>query len=141
MITSLSGWAQQLYPISIDNEAKATMRDGVVLRADVYRPRSEGSFPVLVERTPYSRAEEVREAAELAAHGYIVVCQDTRGRYQSQGVFYPFLNEAADGYDTVEWAAGLKGSNGKVGMFGGSYVGATQMLAASARPPHLAVVS
>jgi uncharacterized protein len=140
MITSLSGWAQQLYPISIDNEAKATMRDGVVLRADVYRPRSEGSFPVLVERTPYNRAEEVREAAELAAHGYIVVCQDTRGRYQSQGVFYPFLNEAADGYDTVEWAAGLKGSNGKVGMFGGSYVGATQMLAASARPPHLAAI-
>jgi putative CocE/NonD family hydrolase len=140
LISSLFGWAQQLYPISIDNEAKATMRDGVVLRADVYRPRSEGSFPVLVERTPYNRADEVREAAELAAHGYIVVCQDARGRYQSQGVFYPFLNEAADGYDTVEWAAGLKGSNGKVGMFGSSYVGATQMLAASAKPPHLAAI-
>src|SRR4030095_9457961 len=74
---------------------------------------------------------------ELAAHGYIVVLQDTRGRFGSGGEFYPFRNESADGFDTVEWAAKLDQSNGKVGMFGGSYVGATQMLAAMAAPPHL----
>ena len=76
-------------------------------------------------------------ANELASHGYIVVLQDTRGRFESGGDFYPFRNESADGFDTVEWAAKLDQSNGKVGMFGGSYVGATQMLAAMAVPPHL----
>ena len=65
-------------------------------------------------------------------HGYVVVFQDTRGRYDSGGEFYPFRDESQDGYDTVEWAAQLDHSNGKVGMFGGSYVGATQMLAAIA---------
>ena len=64
--------------------------------------------------------------------------QDVRGRYTSEGEWYPFKYESQDGYDTVEWAAALPYSNGKVGMFGGSYVGATQMLAAIASPPHLA---
>src|SRR5208283_5539372 len=77
-------------------------------------------------------------AAAMAAHGYVVIVQDTRGRFDSQGEFYPFRYESNDGYDTVEWAASLPYSNGKVGMFGGSYVGATQMLAAIAAPPHLA---
>jgi len=70
--------------------------------------------------------------------GYLVVVQDTRGRYTSEGEWYPFLHESNDGYDTVEWVAALPNSNGKVGMMGGSYVGATQMLAAIAHPPHLA---
>jgi len=74
----------------------------------------------------------------LLAHGYLVVVQDTRGRYTSEGEWYPFLHESNDGYDTVEWVAALPNSNGKVGMMGGSYVGATQMLAAIAHPPHLA---
>src|SRR5207248_2146897 len=73
-----------------------------------------------------------------AAAGYVVVIQDVRGRYASEGEWYPFRYESQDGYDTVEWAALLPYSNGKVGMFGGSYVGATQMLAAIAHPPHLA---
>jgi putative CocE/NonD family hydrolase len=113
------------------------MRDGVSLVADVYRPVSDEKFPVLLQRTPYNRSGETQIANELAAHGYLVVVQDTRGRYDSGGEFYPFRNESADGYDTVEWAAKLEQSNGKVGMFGGSYVGATQMLAAMAVPPHL----
>jgi putative CocE/NonD family hydrolase len=136
----LAGCAEPLLRVSVDHGVAATMRDGVVLRADVYRPAGDGPFPVLLTRTPYNRAGEVGQAAELAAHGYIVVCQDTRGRYESGGAFYPFLNEGRDGYDSVEWAAGLKGSNGKVGMFGGSYVGATQWLAATERPPHLVAV-
>src|SRR5207249_1577442 len=113
------------------------MRDGVILRADIYHPKAEGRFPVLLQRTPYNKA-----AADIgvrgAARGYVVVVQDVRGRYTSEGDWYPFLHESNDGYETVEWAAALPYSNGKVGMFGGSYVGATQMLAAIAHPPHLA---
>ncbi|HKG13793.1 MAG TPA: CocE/NonD family hydrolase, partial [Pyrinomonadaceae bacterium] len=119
---------------------RAKMRDGVELVADVYSPRAEGRFPVLLERTPYDRRGEAGMARELAAHGYVVVLQDTRGRYDSGGEFYPFMYESRDGYDSVEWAAALEHSDGQVGMFGGSYVGATQMLAASARPPHLVAV-
>jgi len=116
------------------------MRDGVLLMADLYRPRSEGTFPVLLERTPYDRKGESSMAYELASHGYVVLVEDTRGRYASGGEFYPFRDESQDGFDTVEWAARLLHSNGKVGMFGGSYVGATQMLAAMAQPPHLVAI-
>lgn len=132
--------AQTLYRVTIRRGVSVKMRDGVSLVADVYRPISEKGdekFPVLLQRTPYNRAGETAAANEMAAHGYIVVTQDARGRFDSGGEFYPFRNESADGYDTVEWAAKLDQSNGKVGMFGGSYVGATQMLAAMAVPPHL----
>jgi len=129
--------AQTIYRVNIEQDVRARMRDNVTLAADIYRPVSNQQFPVLLERTPYNRAGEAAIANELASHGYIVVLQDTRGRYESGGDFYPFRNESADGYDTVEWAARISGSNGKVGMFGGSYVGATQMLAAMAVPPHL----
>src|SRR4030095_9645173 len=126
-----------LYKVAIQQGVSVKMRDGVSLIADVYRPVSGEKFPVLLNRTPYNRADETAMANELASHGYLVVLQDTRGRYESGGDFYPFRNESSDGYDTVEWAAQLENSNGKVGMFGASYVGATQMLAAMARPPHL----
>jgi len=129
--------AQTLYRVTIQQGVSVKMRDGVSLVADVYRPASDEKFPVLLERTPYNRTGDVRMANELASHGYIVVLQDTRGRFASGGEFYPFRNESADGFDTVEWAAKLDQSNGKIGMFGGSYVGATQMLAAMAVPPHL----
>jgi len=132
--------AQTLYRVAIQQGVSVKMRDGVSLVADVYRPVSDDVFPVLLERTPYNRAGEIQTANQLCAHGYIVVVQDTRGRFGSGGEFYPFRNESADGYDTVEWAAKLEQSNGKVGMFGGSYVGATQMLAAMAVPPHLVSV-
>jgi putative CocE/NonD family hydrolase len=129
--------AQTLYRVTIQQGVSVKMRDGVSLVADVYRPVSDEKFPVLLERTPYNRTNEAGTANTLAAHGYIVVLQDTRGRFGSGGEFYPFRNESADGFDTVEWAAKLDQSNGKVGMFGGSYVGATQLLAAMAVPPHL----
>ena len=129
--------AQTLYRVTIQRGVSVKMRDGVSLVADVYRPVSDEKFPVLLQRTPYNRAGATASANEMAAHGYVVVIQDTRGRFDSGGEFYPFRNESADGYDTVEWAAKLESSNGRVGMFGGSYVGATQMLAAMAVPPHL----
>ena len=76
---------------------------------------------------------------DYASHCYIVVIQDVRGQYKSGGEYYPFRDEAADGFDTVEWAAALPGSNGKVGMYGFSF-GATQWLAATQRPPHLSAI-
>jgi putative CocE/NonD family hydrolase len=131
-------WPADQFAITIQHGVEAKMRDGVILRADIYRPAAEGAFPVLLERTPYNKSNEVSFGAKAVARGYIVVVQDVRGRYTSDGEWYPFANEINDGYDSVEWAAALPGSNGKIGMFGGSYVGATQMLAAIAHPPHLA---
>src|SRR4029077_14938111 len=139
-ISTAARQSETLYQVAVETDVQVKMRDGVSLVADVYRPKVEGRFPVLLERTPYDRNAESSMAFELASHGYVVVLEDTRGRYASEGVFYPFLNESQDGFDTVEWAAKLDYANGKVGMFGGSYVGATQMLAAIARPPHLVAI-
>jgi uncharacterized protein len=132
--------AQQTYDVIVQNGAAMKTRDGVRLFADIYRPRAEGKFPVILTRTPYDKAASwaVGPAYQLVLHGYVVVVQDVRGRYTSEGEWYPFRHESEDGYDTVEWVAALPYSNGKVGMMGGSYVGATQMLAAIAHPPHLA---
>ena len=113
-------------------------RDGVTLKADVYRPAGDGPFPVLLQRTPYNKDNAADFARKAVARGFMVVVQDVRGRYTSDGEWYTFKHEMDDGYDTVEWAAALPHANGKVGMWGGSYVGATQMLAAISHPPHLA---
>ena len=139
-------------PVTIERDVPATMRDGTVLRADVYRPTgpaaagSGGGVPVLLARSPYDKRVNVStfgnaHPAWYASHGYMVVIQDCRGRYTSDGDFYPFAHETEDGYDTVEWAAQLDGANGDVGMFGFSYVGATQLLAAVARPPSLRAIA
>jgi putative CocE/NonD family hydrolase len=130
--------AAENYEVVIERNVAAKMRDGVTLRADIYRPKAEGKFPVLLVRTPYDKTNESSFGMKAAARGYVVVEQDVRGRFASEGEWYTFKNESPDGYDTVEWAAALPYSNGKVGMFGGSYVGATQYLAAIAKPPHLA---
>jgi len=122
----------------VERNVSMKTRDGVTLKADVYRPAGDGSFPVLLTRTPYNKDNMSPIGLAGAARGFMVVAQDTRGRYASEGEWYPFKYEINDGYDTVEWAAALPHSSGKVGMFSGSYVGATQMLAAIAHPPHLA---
>ena len=132
--------AQQTYEVIAQNGVLMKTRDGVTLYADIYRPRADGKFPVILMRTPYDKSVSwaVSPAYQIAAHGYVVVVQDVRGRYTSEGEWYTFRHESDDGYDAVEWVAALPYSNGKVGMMGGSYVGATQMLAAIAHPPHLA---
>ena len=130
--------ADETYQVTIERNVSAKMRDGVTLRADVYRPKADGKFPVLLQRTPYNKNNGVNFGTRAAARGFVVIFQDVRGRYTSEGEWYTFKHESEDGYDSVEWAAALPYSNGKVGMFGGSYVGATQMLAAIAHPPHLA---
>ncbi|HEY1658390.1 MAG TPA: CocE/NonD family hydrolase [Candidatus Sulfotelmatobacter sp.] len=118
-------------------------RDGVTLYADIYRPRSTEKFPVILMRTPYDKSVDwaVAPTPRMVARGYVVIIQDVRGRYTSEGEWYPFRHEQADGYDAVEWAAALPYSDGKVGMMGASYVGATQMLAAIAQPPHLGAIA
>jgi putative CocE/NonD family hydrolase len=124
--------------VTVEHGVKVTMRDGVGLRADIYRPKQEGRYPVLLQRTPYNKAGGEDFGMRAAAAGYVAIVEDVRGRYSSEGEWYPFKWESQDGFDTVEWAAALPYANGKVGMWGGSYVGATQMLTAMAHPPHLA---
>jgi len=127
----------------IQHGVPTKMRDGVTLYADIYRPKSSDRFPVILMRTPYDKSVgwAVSPAFKIVARGYVFIIQDVRGRYTSEGEWYPFIHEPADGYDSVEWAASLPYSNGKVGMMGGSYVGATQMLAAISAPPHLAGIA
>ncbi|APE38329.1 X-Pro dipeptidyl-peptidase [Nocardia mangyaensis] len=131
--------------VAISFDVSVPMRDGVILRADVYRPTGPGPWPVLVQRTPYDKASP-QAAAQLdilkaVRRGYIVVQQDTRGRFASDGEWLPWAHEHQDGYDTVEWAATLPDSNGNVGMFGGSYTGNTQWSAAVAGAPHLRAIA
>ncbi|TJW92112.1 MAG: CocE/NonD family hydrolase, partial [Mesorhizobium sp.] len=137
-----------------------TMRDGVRLATDVYRPARGGRAldrptPVIVERTPYgkamaSRAElevgmtEPMDRATVAEHfvrrGYVVVYQDCRGRYGSEGEFVKYLSEGPDGYDTLAWIAAQPWCNGRIGTMGLSYAAHTQMAAACLAPPALATM-
>jgi uncharacterized protein len=127
--------------ITVDFDVPVQMRDGVTLRANVYRPVSEGKWPVLLTRLPYGKdfpgGTNVLDPAQVARRGYVVIVQDTRGRMTSEGEWIPFNNEATDGYDTVQWAAQLPFSNGSVGMYGASYYGFTQWAAAVLNPPAL----
>jgi putative CocE/NonD family hydrolase len=131
--------------ITVDFDVAATMRDGTVLRANVYRPAGEGQWPVLLTRLPYGKdlpiGGAVMDPAQVARRGYVVIVQDTRGRWTSEGEWIPFVNEALDGVDTVEWASRLPYSNGNVGMYGISYFGFTQWSAALYQPPALKALS
>lgn len=122
-------------------DVPTAMRDGTILRSNVFTPTGDGPYPVLLLRLPYNkdRAQTYVYASPsfYASHCYVVVVQDVRGQYKSDGEFYTFLHEAEDGYDTIEWAAALPKSSGKVGTYGFSYPGATQWLPATLRPPHL----
>jgi uncharacterized protein len=132
--------------VTKQQDVEARMRDGVVLRADVYRPQTSDPVPVVLMRTQYGKDGAQTDPTRyqppdwFASHCYLVVVQDIRGQGRSDGVFSEFTNDQNDGYDSVEWAAGLPGSNGKVGMYGSSYVGATQWLAAVTAPPHLVTI-
>lgn len=132
--------------VIVQKNLMVTMRDGVELATDIYRPAAGGPFPTLVERIPYNKdayglISGWLDVLRAARAGFAVVVQDTRGRYQSGGTFRPFADERADGADTIAWAAGQSWSTGSVGMFGSSYTGATQWLAAAERPPALATIS
>jgi hypothetical protein len=135
-------------PCRVTKEANvpARMRDGVVLYADVYRPATKIPVPVILMRTQYNKeAAQVQPSrfqtpAWFASHCYLVVIQDIRGQYASKGTFYEYAHDRDDGYDSVQWAAHLPGADGRVGMYGSSYVGATQWLAATTMPPALKTI-
>src|SRR6266550_4274242 len=114
--------AAENYEVTVERNVAAKMRDGVTLRADIYRPKADGKYPVLLVRTPYDKQGIMTFGLRAAKRGYVVIAQDVRGRFTSEGEWYTFKNESLDGYERVEWAAGLQYANGKVGMFGGSYV-------------------
>lgn len=131
----------QATTVEFRGSVKIPMRDGVSLNADIYLPRSRGPFPTLVTRTPYDIGGAVQTGERFAQRGYAFVAVDCRGRYDSDGEWRPWLDEAGDGYDTMEWAAGQPWSDGRVGMVGGSYSAYTQWQAASLRPPHLVTIT
>ncbi|MEO5492896.1 MAG: CocE/NonD family hydrolase [Sphingomonas sp.] len=127
------------------------MRDGVKLSTEVYRPAAAGRYPVILQRSPYYNAIDVTgckttiglgedRLAAIAAQGYVVITQEARGTSRSEGTFRPFVQEGNDGYDAIEWAARQPWSTGKVGMYGGSYLGIVQWTAAIKRPPHLTTI-
>ena len=126
----------------IEKDVHVPMRDGTILRADVYRPDTDSPVPVVVARLPYDRSHSLIPSSALdpdraVEKGFAFVCQDSRGRYGSDGHFRPFVDEATDGFDTVEWAAAQPWSSGAVGMAGRSYGAGAQWLAAAEQPPHL----
>lgn len=131
--------------VRVTFDAPATMRDGAVLRANIFRPDDDSAqYPVLLTRTPYGKdiaSGHALDPVQAARNGYIAVVQDVRGAFASQGEWFPAIHEADDGEDTVNWASGLPGSNGSVGMFGGSYVGFTQMAVAQRRVAPLRAIA
>jgi putative CocE/NonD family hydrolase len=137
--------------LRIERDVPVPMRDGTILYADLYRPVDEGRYPVLLQRTPYSKSTVAEpivppigpvlfDAVRAASNGYVVVIQDERGRYTSEGEFRIFLDAPNDGYDTVEWCAAQPWSNGRVGMYGISYTAVLQWLTAMTAPPSLACI-
>ena len=127
--------------VTVDFDVPAKMRDGVVLRANVYRPVGEGQWPVLLTRLPYGKdlplGSALMDPTQVARRGYVVIVQDTRGRFTSEGEWDPMRHEILDGEDSVAWAAELPYSNGDVGMYGVSYFGFTQWAAAIQHPAAL----
>ena len=121
------------------------MRDGVKLCTYIRRPQTDRKVPAILSRTPYDAKPPGKLDREAVRPGdpaarFAIVSQDTRGRYGSEGEFYPMKNEARDGYDAIEWVARQPWCDGNVAMNGGSYVGFTQLAAAMERPPHLRAV-
>ncbi len=127
--------------ITVEKDIPIPMRDGTLLKADLYRPDGPERLPVLLNRTPYGKSgpmlRQSMDAVRAALNDYNVLIQDCRGRYRSEGTWTCFISELEDGYDTIEWAAHQPWADGKVGTWGSSYMGVTQWLAASQTPPSL----
>ena len=128
-------------PMVLSRTVQVPMRDGVLLATDVYQSPNVKQAPVVLMRTPYNKSRAKKVAERFAAAGLIAVVQDCRGKFESEGIFYPYDNEGQDGYDTIEWLGKQPWCNGKIGMWGASYVGATQWLAANEHPPGLVTIA
>jgi putative CocE/NonD family hydrolase len=131
--------AQATPEVKIEFNRRVPMRDRTELSADIYRPVGEGKFPVVLNRTPYTKAggSTFKIAQYFVSKGYVYVAMDVRGRGDSDGTFEPYRHDGQDGYDAIEWLAVQPWSTGKVGTIGGSYNGRIQWLTAIQQPPHL----
>ena len=130
------------FEVVVEKDQTISMRDGVKLAVDLYRPAKggkpvAGKFPALLTRTPYNKAGTSGEGRYYAERGYVVVANDIRGRYSSEGTWRLIADDPQDGFDVVEWIARQDWSDGKVGTFGTSYPGGTQHALAEMNPPHL----
>jgi len=135
------GMPQPQYSVSLERDIMIPMSDGINLTADIYRPDAQGLFPVIVTRTPYDKSNPFHKyefaGRMFASQGFVFVVQDVRGKYKSEGEYYPYIHEASDGFDTIEWAGTRSWSSGKVGTYGFSYYGSTQWLASAAGSKYL----
>jgi putative CocE/NonD family hydrolase len=133
----------QTFTVVVEKDVPLATRDGTVLRSDVYRPADGGRHPVLLGRTQYGKETwgAWMAPARTAGEGYVVVVNDMRGQFASEGEFDPFAYDVEDSYDVVEWCAAQAWSSGKVGMFGSSSCGFVQLQAAIAQPPHLVAIA
>jgi putative CocE/NonD family hydrolase len=146
--SSLNGFAAESdanYDVHSELNVRVAMRDGVRLATDLYRPARNGKpveqrFPVILTRTPYNKDGNQSLGKYFAAHGYVFVAQDTRGRYGSEGVWHWLTDDGPDGVEAAKWIAEQPWSNGKIGMLGTSYVGGTQHALALAGSPYLKTV-
>ena len=136
--------SESAYGLTVRYNHMVAMRDGVRLSTDVYRPDATGRFPVVLVRDPYDNGSGRGHPGRgkfWASRGYVFLHQDVRGRSDSEGGFFPSLNEGLDGYDTVRWAATQPWSTGAVAMIGGSYLGTVQWRAAAAGSPDLKAIA
>jgi putative CocE/NonD family hydrolase len=129
----------------VESNVRVPMRDGVQLATDLYLPARDGTvvdqrWPVILTRTPYNKDGNQSMGKYFAAHGYVFVSQDTRGRYASEGTWHWLTDDGPDGVDAAKWIADQHWSNGKIGMLGTSYVGGTQHALALAGSPYLKTV-
>ena len=129
--------SQPEYRIKTQINLKVPMRDGVNLAADVFRPDAPGKFPTLLLRSYHGTQGYMTRALYFARRGYAVVMVDVRGRYDSDGEFEFYVYEPEDGYDTQQWVAKQSWCNGKIGLFGHSYNGFTQLMPAPLQSPHV----
>ena len=127
------------YAVKFKIDVQVPMRDGVNLSADVYLPDAPGPFPATLLMSPYNNMRDsyIEQAVYFAERGYASVMVDLRGRHDSEGVWDPYVNDPLDGYDTQKWLAEQEWCNGKIGTFGGSYVGFTQVMPAPYQNPHV----
>lgn len=133
------------YEVKVEENVMVEMRDGVKLAIDLYIPMQNGqpltqAVPAVLQRTPYNKAGLKNQAIYFARQGYLSAIQDCRGRFQSEGEFFPFIDDPKDGYDTIEWLAKRTGCNGRVGMYGCSYMAWVQFQAATQNPPSLKTI-
>ena len=143
-LMSARAQSEPRYDVALAN-VMVPMRDGVKLATDIYRPARngaavEGKFPALLERTPYGKGGGSAAAAiapYFVSRGYVVVVQDVRGRYQSEGHWRPIADDPNDGFDTAAWIGAQSWSDGGIGTIGTSYGGATQHALAIANAPHV----